>query len=349
MAGCRPRPVSTLTVDIFGYNAVQIGLPQLDALAASRMPNKWLLDSRLPPPAPQESRTTLVAAFDELPFDSQSLDLVVLPHVLEFAAEPHQVLREVERVLIPEGRVIVCGFNPASLWGMRQGLGRITGRHYLPQAGELISMPHFGCYAPACRTEKWLRRHAFMDKAGARWWPYLGAVYIVQAIKRVKGMRLIGPAWTRKPATAPAGAPVEIYADGACKGNPGTGGWGALMVADGAKKEIYGGELNTTNNRMELKAVIEALTALKRPCQVVMYTDSQYVQKGISEWIHGWKARGWKTAAKAPVKNVDLWQALDTAQAVHEVEWRWVRGHNGHPGNERADQLANLGVETVRA
>ncbi|MGK5078796.1 class I SAM-dependent methyltransferase [Janthinobacterium sp. HLX7-2] len=216
--------LDSLTADIFGFNAVQIGLPQFDALAASRMPNKWLLDSRLPSYPPQESRLTLVSAFDELPFDSQSLDLVVLPHVLEFAAEPHQVLREVERVLIPEGRLIVCGFNPASLWGARQGLGRVTGRHYLPQAGELISMPrmkdwlklmnlgvsrsHFGCYAPACKTEKWLRRHAFMDKAGARWWPYLGAVYIVQAIKRVKGMRLVGPAWTKKPATVPAGAPV---------------------------------------------------------------------------------------------------------------------------------------------
>lgn len=138
---------------------------------------------------------------------------------------------------------------------------------------------------------------------------------------------------------------VEIYADGACKGNPGRGGWGALLVTGTHRKEIYGGEAGTTNNRMELQAVIEALTALTRACKVVVYTDSQYVQKGISEWIHGWKARGWKTAAKAPVKNVDLWQALDAAQARHSIEWRWVRGHNGHPGNERADALANLGVD----
>ena len=142
---------------------------------------------------------------------------------------------------------------------------------------------------------------------------------------------------------------VEIFTDGACKGNPGLGGWGAFLVAGNSEKEICGGTRDTTNNRMELQAVIEALSILKRPCDVVLHTDSQYVQKGISEWIHGWKARGWKTAAKAPVKNVDLWQALDAAQAVHQVEWRWVRGHNGHPGNERADQLANLGVETVRA
>jgi ribonuclease HI len=142
---------------------------------------------------------------------------------------------------------------------------------------------------------------------------------------------------------------VEIFTDGACKGNPGTGGWGALLVAEGAEKELFGGELNTTNNRMELMAVIESLNALKRPCAVVLHTDSQYVQKGISEWIHGWKARGWKTAAREPVKNVDLWQALDLAQALHQVDWRWVRGHAGHPGNERADALANRGVDLVRS
>lgn len=140
---------------------------------------------------------------------------------------------------------------------------------------------------------------------------------------------------------------VEIFTDGACKGNPGPGGWGALLIAGGHSKELFGGELNTTNNRMELKAVIEALSALKRPCEIVLHTDSQYVQKGISEWIHGWKARGWKTAAKAPVKNVDLWQALDAAQARHQIQWRWVKGHAGHDGNERADALANLGVASV--
>lgn len=140
---------------------------------------------------------------------------------------------------------------------------------------------------------------------------------------------------------------VEIFTDGACKGNPGPGGWGAWLKNGEHEKEICGGELNTTNNRMELMAVIEALGSLTRACDVVVHTDSQYVQKGISEWIHGWKKRGWKTAAKEPVKNADLWQALDAAQARHKVEWRWVRGHNGHPGNERADLLANRGCATV--
>ena len=139
---------------------------------------------------------------------------------------------------------------------------------------------------------------------------------------------------------------VEIYTDGACKGNPGPGGWGALLKSEQAQKELFGGELSTTNNRMEMMAVIEALSALKRPCQVRLHVDSQYVLKGMTEWLPGWKARGWKTAAKAPVKNVDLWQRMDALvnSGEHQIEWHWVRGHNGDPGNERADQLANQGV-----
>lgn len=139
---------------------------------------------------------------------------------------------------------------------------------------------------------------------------------------------------------------IEIYTDGACKGNPGPGGWGALLRSSDARKELYGGELGTTNNRMEMMAVIEALSALKRPCKVILHVDSQYVLKGMTEWLPGWKARGWKTATKAPVKNVDLWQRLDALVnlAGHQIEWRWVRGHQGDPGNERADALANLGV-----
>jgi len=142
---------------------------------------------------------------------------------------------------------------------------------------------------------------------------------------------------------------VEIYTDGACKGNPGVGGWGALLRASGVEKELFGGESDTTNNRMELMAVIEALRALSRSCDAVVYTDSSYVQKGISEWIHGWKRNGWRTADRKPVKNADLWLILDELARQHRVEWKWVRGHAGHPENERADALANRGVESVLA
>ena len=141
---------------------------------------------------------------------------------------------------------------------------------------------------------------------------------------------------------------VDIFTDGACSGNPGPGGWGASLRAGETEKELFGGEPDTTNNRMELTAVIEALRALKRPVKARVHTDSQYVQKGISEWIHGWKRRGWKTAGKQPVKNVDLWQALDSEAARHVVEWHWVRGHAGHVENERADVLARRGVEQAR-
>ncbi|NBW24845.1 MAG: ribonuclease HI [Betaproteobacteria bacterium] len=140
---------------------------------------------------------------------------------------------------------------------------------------------------------------------------------------------------------------VTIYTDGACKGNPGPGGWGVLLCApDGTRKELCGGELGTTNNRMEMMAVIQALEALKRPCAVTLHLDSQYVLKGITEWLPGWKAKGWKTASKQPVKNVDLWQRLDhvVAHGGHRIDWRWVKGHAGDPGNERADALANQGV-----
>ncbi|WP_432695395.1 ribonuclease HI [Marinobacterium sp. YM272] len=138
---------------------------------------------------------------------------------------------------------------------------------------------------------------------------------------------------------------VEIYTDGACKGNPGPGGWGAVLRSGGHEKELYGGAPDTTNNRMEMTAAIEALAALNQRCKVKLTTDSQYLRKGITEWIDGWKRKGWKTASKQPVKNVELWQRLDKLVTQHDIEWHWVKGHSGHPENERADQLANKGVE----
>lgn len=138
---------------------------------------------------------------------------------------------------------------------------------------------------------------------------------------------------------------VEAYTDGACRGNPGPGGWGVVLLADGSVKELSGGELGTTNNRMELTAAIRALEALKRPCRVDIYTDSTYVRSGITEWLPGWRRRGWRTAARKPVKNQDLWQALAALTDKHDVHWHWVRGHSGNAGNERADELANRGLD----
>ncbi|MEZ5567246.1 MAG: ribonuclease HI [Halioglobus sp.] len=140
---------------------------------------------------------------------------------------------------------------------------------------------------------------------------------------------------------------IEIFTDGACRGNPGPGGWGALLRYGEVEKELYGGERDTTNNRMELTAAIEALKALSQPCRVDLTTDSVYVRSGITEWLEGWKRRNWKTAARKPVKNVDLWQALDAENQRHHVTWHWVKGHSGHPENERADALANRGIDEL--
>jgi len=140
-------------------------------------------------------------------------------------------------------------------------------------------------------------------------------------------------------------SPVEIYTDGACRGNPGPGGWGVLLLTDRTEKELCGGDIATTNNRMELMAAIQGLSALNRRCNVSVYTDSEYVRRGISEWLANWKKRGWKTANRKPVKNEDLWRKLDELAAQHDIEWYWVKGHAGNPGNERADQLANDGLE----
>jgi ribonuclease HI len=141
---------------------------------------------------------------------------------------------------------------------------------------------------------------------------------------------------------------IEIYTDGACRGNPGPGGWGALLIMGEKEKELNGAEDPTTNNRMELTAVIRALEALKRPVQARIYTDSEYVRRGITEWVHNWKRRGWRTADRKPVKNQDLWQQLDELVARHQLEWHWVRGHSGVPGNERVDQLANAAIDAIQ-
>ena len=162
--------------------------------------------------------------------------------------------------------------------------------------------------------------------------------------------RPVARLWSRpKPHTSkPMTDTIEIWTDGACSGNPGPGGWGALMRWNGHEKELWGGDRATTNNRMEMQAVIEALNALKKPSKVTLHVDSTYVKDGLTKWIHGWKRNGWKTAAKKPVKNQDLWMAMDEACQRHEITWKWVKGHDGDPGNERADELARLGTEEAR-
>ncbi len=370
--------IDQVVADIFGYFAVQIGLPGIDFLRASRVTTRRT--------AALGTGAQVVADAHELPFETESLDLVVLPHLLEFSDEPHQILREVERVLRPEGQLVVLAFNPVSLWGVKRLFTRSANPPWNAEFVSVLRMKdwlkllnfemrggRFGRYRPPFASEKWLGRLGFLEHAGDRWWPVAGAVYLMQAKKRVPGMRLITPSWRRARLKSEALAPtvnwgkrwrraprrassgahgngiragrrlqhprrvrrarlthagktgsmtearrgsartVVIYTDGACKGNPGPGGWGAYLTSGAMEKELFGGQSATTNNRMELTAVIEALNALKKPCQVIVYTDSSYVQQGIKTWIHNWKARGWKTADKKPVKNEDLWRALDSA------------------------------------
>lgn len=210
------RQLDAVVADIFGYHAMQLGLPEVNALRENRMPLRFCASDRLlvPEQSNNHPQVAVVTHFEELPFASQSIDLVVLPHVLEFADEPHQVLREVDRVLVPEGQVVITCFNPASLWGARQSLCRLGASPFLPRAGKFIALPRikdwlkllsfevnrgrFGCYAPWVRTDKWLARWAFLEKVGDRWWPLLGSLYLLTAIKRVRGMRLVGAVKKRK-------------------------------------------------------------------------------------------------------------------------------------------------------
>jgi SAM-dependent methyltransferase len=225
--------LNSCVADIFGYHALQLGLPEIDALRENRMPLRICASDRLTDPAPAvrlvegdggRCRIAVITRFEELPFAGASIDLVVMPHILEFAQEPHQVLREVDRVLVPEGQVVITGFNPASLWGLRQTMARLGVSTYLPSSGQFIALPRlkdwlkllsfevnrgrFGCYAPWARSDRWLSRWRFMEKAGDRWWPVLGSVYLLTAVKRVRGMRLIGPAWRRKEERVPTLMPV---------------------------------------------------------------------------------------------------------------------------------------------
>jgi SAM-dependent methyltransferase len=214
--------------DIFGFHALQLGLPELDALQSNRMPHRWLAVQELPAPG-STAKPSLVTDFCALPFEANSLDLVVLPHALELNVDPHATLREVERVLVPEGKVVICCLNPASLWGLRQRRDHVYrtlgfGEQFLPDAGDFIGYwrlrdwlrllsfevesSAFGCYRPSFKTDRWLDRFDWLDHVGERWWPIFGAAYFLVAVKRVRGIKLIGPAWKAKPAIATAPVPV---------------------------------------------------------------------------------------------------------------------------------------------
>ncbi len=222
--------VDAAVVDIFGYHALQLGLPELDGLHANRMPHQWLAGDHLPcDDTGAVKQAVLLCDFSALPFPASSLDLVVLPHTLEFSADPHAALREVERVLVPEGRVVICGLNPTSLWGLQQRRGHVYrrlgfGKLFLPDGGEFIGYwrlrdwlrllgfevekGEFGCYRAGVSSDNWLQRLEWMDRAGPRWWPIFGAAYFLVAVKRVRGMRLMGPAW--KNVQAGARKPVSV-------------------------------------------------------------------------------------------------------------------------------------------
>lgn len=221
------RHLDAAVADVFGYHALQLGLPELDALRENRMPLRIRAADRRFPADGQTDRSTPVAVInrcEELPFATQSIDLVVMPHVLEFAEDPHQVLREVDRVLVPEGHVVISGFNPASLWGLRQALTRLGAAPYLPREGQFIGLQRikdwlkllsfevnrgrFGCYVPSVRTEQWLARWSFCERAGDRWWPVLGSVYMVTAVKRVRGLRMVGAARRKRAERLPALVPA---------------------------------------------------------------------------------------------------------------------------------------------
>ena len=229
--------------DAFGFHALQLGVPVLDALRSNRMPHRWRADQQ--PDALAPLRCALLTDFAALPFPAASLDLLVLPHTLESSVDPHATLREVERVLVPEGRVVICGLNPVSLWTLRQGVGQVLrriglrkrlGPSYLPHADEIIGhwrlrdwlrllsfdteQVQFGCYAPPVRSAKWIGRWGFMERWGARWWPVLGACYLVVGVKRVRGMRVLTPAWKPAPKRATQAAPVASHLETGKHGMP---------------------------------------------------------------------------------------------------------------------------------
>ncbi len=358
--------VATALECAFGLHCLQVGRwGDCDAFLAQARTRRAALVAGRPAPG-----AALVAEPAALALQSDSVDVMLLPHTLEFAPEPHEVLREAARVLTGEGELVVLGFEPLGTWSLRNAFTRggcppgilrtipATRTCGLAEAGRLRSgladaLPlRPAAREPGCGAGAQLPR--------ARRHPCLAALFrcVPPARAQARPLRDAGaPAQAtahrrhRRPRRARGAARVlsrvEIFTDGACRGNPGAGGWGAVLRYRGRERELFGGEPDTTNNRMELTAAIRALEALQRRCRVSVYTDSQYVRDGITTWLADWKRRDWRTADRKPVKNQDLWQRLDALAAAHDVEWHWVRGHAGHPENERADALANRGIDEL--
>ncbi len=339
--------------DVFGFELLQVGAwgagPHL--LAGARTQHTTLV-------APEAAAgVTLRAPLATLPFASDTIDAVLLPHTLELEPDPYAVLREAERVLCAEGCLMICGFNPWSGWGARRLFAQYLRRPAFPPGTQrLLSERRLRDWVALlgfdidrsrrCRHDGRLAfRGLPAQGAQARANDDLAAAEAARAQTRTRRGRgtddPIGTP-TQQPMTA-----VDIYTDGACRGNPGPGGWAALLIAGETRREVSGAEALTTNNRMELRAAIEGLTALKRRCEVHLYTDSKYVLQGATEWLPSWKARGWRTAAKEPVKNQDLWEKLEAAAAAQDIVWHWVKGHSGNDGNEIVDQLANRAIDQL--
>lgn len=321
-------------------------------------------------PSNAKRNSTLVGAYEALPFQAKSLDLVILYHVLESSSRADKILSELERVLKPGGSVVVLGLN-----GWRRTARQIA-RHHNKQGGRR-NKPYFH---PSQTVSQLCKKNGLIVESIRHYgyWPtiafkkidplalVLGSLlpwlfvgYLCFAKKQTYWMTWQGNSNSGllfdlqkgiiKPSMRMKGVIMnqltEIFTDGACRGNPGPGGWGVLLRCGQKESQLYGASKDTTNNRMELQAAIEGLKALKRPSQVKLTTDSKYVKDGITKWIHNWKSRNWKTSTKQAVKNVDLWQQLDQLCQTHQVQWAWVKGHSGHRENEIVDQLANRAID----
>ena len=363
--------------DIFGFHALQIGLPECPFLAQSRIPQRWTLD--YDPPA------DIIADPHGLPFAENAVDLIVLPHALEFTDDPHLMLREAYRVIRPEGQIVIAGFNPFSLYGAKRYFGRAQTppwngsfialyrlKDWLTLLGFDVVGGRLDAYAPPFSREKWLHRFGFFEAAGDRWWPIAGGVYYLRATKSVMGMRVVTPAWQRRERRKKALAPARAR-DKASRRRKlmltqrRIEAWGSSSIPTGPAKAIPAPAAGArscaparTRRSSSAASRTRRTTAWSSPrsfarCSrssaardVELFTDSQYVKNGIETLDSRLARNGWKTADKKPVKNADLWRELDALVARHDVTWHWVSGHADDADNVRADALANRGVEAAR-